>query len=140
MTHQITPKPHIATRTIWWIVGWVSLITGLIGVVLPVLPTTPLMILAAFAFSKGSPKMRKWLLDHRFFGDAIREWEAHGAIPPRYKAMACGLMAVTFGVSVYMGLRPVLLIIQASCMIPAALFVLSRPSHAKEMTKDSAGD
>ncbi|WP_368184847.1 YbaN family protein [Aestuariibius sp. HNIBRBA575] len=124
-----TPNSHSATtRAIWWVIGWAALILGGIGVLLPVLPTTPFMILAAFAFAKGSPRMRQWLLDHHMFGDPIRDWEQSGSIAPRYKAIATGLMAVTFVTSAALGLPGFVLIIQAVCMGSAALFVLSRPN------------
>jgi uncharacterized membrane protein YbaN (DUF454 family) len=115
-------------RYIWLSIGWVALGLGAIGVVMPVLPTTPFVLLAAFAFGKGSPVMRQWLLDHRIFGDAIRDWEKTGAIAPKYKAMACGLMGLTFLASLWFALPVKVLIIQAICMGGASLYVLSRPS------------
>ncbi|WP_172294011.1 YbaN family protein [Pseudoruegeria sp. HB172150] len=114
-------------RHLFLVLGWLSVGLGMIGVVLPVLPTVPFMILAAFLFAKGSPRARDWLLNHAHFGPHIRDWEARGAISRRAKIAAAVTMAGVFLLSVLMGLRPMLLAIQAACMIPAAIFVLTRP-------------
>lgn len=115
-------------RPLWLILGLVSVALGVLGIVLPVLPTTPLMILAAFFFSKSSPRLEAWLLDHRVFGPVIADWRENGAIAPKIKLMATGTMAAVFTVSLIMGVKPFVLIIQAVCLGGAAWFVLSRPN------------
>lgn len=120
MTHQ--------TRPLWAIAGLISLGLGILGVALPVLPTTPFVLLAAFCFGKGAPRLRAWLDGTATFGPAIADWEMRGAIPTKAKVLACSLMAVTFGGSLWAGLPMGLLLIQAICMGGAALYVLSRPS------------
>lgn len=112
---------------LWTGLGCIALALGLIGVVLPVLPTTPFVILAAFLFSKGSPRLRHWLISHRIFGPLIADWEAHGAIPRPVKRLACTVMALVFGVSVLAGVPTVVLIVQAICLGAAATYVLTRP-------------
>jgi uncharacterized membrane protein YbaN (DUF454 family) len=62
--------------------GYVSLAVGVIGVFLPLLPTTPFVLLAAFFFSKGSERLHRWLIGHPRFGCYIRDWEAEQVIPP----------------------------------------------------------
>ncbi|MFD0858518.1 YbaN family protein [Roseovarius aquimarinus] len=116
-------------RSLWVTLGCVSLALGALGVILPLLPTTPLVILAAFAFTRGSPRLRAWLGRSRVFGPIIEEWEAHGAIAPRYKAMACGAMALVLIASLIAGLGWWLIAVQAVCMGGAAAYVLSRPSN-----------
>lgn len=113
---------------LWVVAGWLALGVGAVGALLPVLPTTPFVIVAAFAFGKGSPRLRQWLVDHHLFGQAILDWEAHGAIARPYKFLACALMAATFTISALAGLASYILAIQAACMIPAAIYVLTRPS------------
>ena len=122
-----TKTPRIF-RPFWLILGLLSVALGLIGAVLPVLPTTPLMILAAFFFSKSSPRFEAWLLNHRIFGPVITEWRKTGAIAPRIKTIAVGTMAGVFLLSLLMGVKPVVLLIQAVCLGGAAWFVLSRPN------------
>lgn len=115
-------------RLIWTAFGCVALVLGLIGVVLPVLPTTPFVLLAAFAFSKGSPRLRHWLVTHKTFGPIIADWEANGAIARPYKILACSLMALAFAASLYAGFSTKILIIQAICLTGAATYILTRPS------------
>ena len=123
----LTPRVR-RTSMLWVPFGFAALAVGAIGAILPVLPTTPFVILAAFAFGKGSPRLRRWLVSHRLFGTAIHEWESQGAIRRPYKYLACGLMALTFTGSALAGVAPIVLAVQALCMIPAAVYVLTRPS------------
>ena len=117
-----------APRLLWTAFGWVALALGVIGVLVPVMPTTPFILVAAFAFGKGSPAMRRRLERSRLFGPAIRDWEEKGAIPPRYKAIACGLMACSLVGAVLLGLPAGVIAVQALAMGGAALYVLTRPS------------
>ena len=73
---------------------------------LPVLPTTPFMLLAAFCFMRASPRLHQRLLRSRTFGPMIREWEQHRAIPWRTKLTAIALMSVTMAASIYLFVRP----------------------------------
>lgn len=107
--------------------GWAALVSGLIGVVLPGLPTTPFLLVAAFAFSRGSPKMRAWLINHARFGPMIADWEKRGAISRRAKTLAVGFMALVFGISLALGLPIWALTLQGICLVGAATFVVSRP-------------
>lgn len=115
-------------RLVWAALGWTALGLGLVGLLLPVVPTTPFVILSAFAFGRGSPAMRARLQRSRHFGPAIRDWEERGAIRRRHKAMACTLMAASLGGAVWLGLAPWVLLLQGSAMAAALGFVLTRPS------------
>ena len=117
-----------AQRGFWFAVGWAALALGAVGVMLPILPTTPFVILAAFAFGKSAPRLRAWLENSRAFGPVIADWRSHGAIAPRVKALAIAMMVGVFGISVAMGLALFVLVVQAGCMTGAAAFILSRPS------------
>ncbi|NRA85970.1 MAG: YbaN family protein [Rhizobiales bacterium] len=68
--------------------GYVSFALGFIGIFLPILPTTPFMIVALWAFSKGSKKMHNWLLNHPRFGESLQNWETHKIIPMKAKLTA----------------------------------------------------
>lgn len=117
----------MARRVLWNLAGLLALGLGLVGVVLPVLPTTPLVILAAFCFSSGSPRLRHWLVTHRVFGPVIADWEAHGAIPRPVKRLSCAVMALAFAASVWAGFAAWVLVLQAVCLMGAATYVLTRP-------------
>ncbi|MBW4707389.1 YbaN family protein [Roseobacter sp. YSTF-M11] len=114
-------------RPIWFGIGIAALIAGAIGAVLPILPTSPFVILAAFAFGKSSPRLKSWLEQNSVFGPMIAEWQQYGAIAPRYKAMALVMMAAALGLSVALDVRGTILIVQAVCMTLAAGFILTRP-------------
>mgnify|MGYP001803308312 CR=1 FL=1 len=115
-------------RYLWTLAGLLALGLGVIGVVLPVLPTTPFVILAAFCFAKGSPRLAAMLENHPTFGPMIADWRAKGAIAPKYKMIAVGMMSAAFGISFALGVPGYVLAIQAVCLTGAAAYVLSRPS------------
>ena len=116
-------------RPLWTLAGLLALGVGIVGIFLPVLPTTPLVLLAAFCFSKGSPMLRRWITGHRTFGPMIADWEATGAIPRMVKYTACGVMLVTFLVCLAMGLPVWVLMAQGTLMLIGAAFVLTRPDR-----------
>lgn len=114
-------------RILWLILGGLSVALAVIGVVLPVLPTVPLLLLAAFAFARSSERLHRWILEHRTFGPPIRDWQAHGRIPRRVKRLAVLSMAVGFGVAMMAGLPAYALIAQAVLLCAVATFILTRP-------------
>lgn len=115
-------------RAFWFAVGTLALLLGALGVILPVLPTTPFVILAAFAFGKSSPALHAWLENNATFGPLIRDWRENGAIAPRIKALACTMMISAFALSLVMGVNGRILLIQAICLSGAAAYVLTRPN------------
>jgi uncharacterized membrane protein YbaN (DUF454 family) len=115
-------------RPVWFAVGIVALGAGLVGVVLPVLPTAPFLIVAAFAFARSSERWNRWLRQHSVFGPPIRNWEEHGAIGRTAKILAALSMAGSVVLSFLLGVAPVLLAVHAVVLAAAALFVLTRPS------------
>jgi len=83
-----------------------ALALGVAGIVLPVLPTTPFVLLAAACFARGSTKFHDWLLAHPLFGPMIVEWQQYGSIPWRTKIVAIALMSTTLGVSIVFFVEP----------------------------------
>jgi uncharacterized membrane protein YbaN (DUF454 family) len=80
-------------RAVWMGAGGAALATGVVGIFLPLLPTTPLVILAAFCFSRGCLRCERWLLGHPRFGPMVRDWRRHHVIPLRAKQIATAMMA-----------------------------------------------
>jgi uncharacterized membrane protein YbaN (DUF454 family) len=117
----------VNVRLLWLSLGLVCLATGLIGAVLPVLPTTPFLLLAAGCFAKSSPRLHGWLLAHPVLGPPIRNWEENGAISRGAKRLAVISMAGVFAVSVVLGLVWWALLTQAALMAVGCAFVLTRP-------------
>jgi hypothetical protein len=93
-------------RVLLRVAGVTCVVLGIVGLVLPVLPTTPFMLLAAYCFARASPRLHRRLLRSRAFGPMIREWQQHRAIPWRTKVTAIVLMAVTMTVSIVFFVRP----------------------------------
>jgi uncharacterized membrane protein YbaN (DUF454 family) len=81
-------------RLLWGAAGLLALATGIVGVFLPLLPTTPFVLLAAFCFSRGSTRLEAWLLGHPRFGPLIADWRARHAMPLRAKQLAWLMMAL----------------------------------------------
>ena len=99
----MSPSPSSSRTVRWllWLAGTVSLALGLIGVVLPGLPTTPFVLLAAACYAKASPRLHAWLLNHRFLGPMVRDWEQHRSLTRRTKTVAIGSMVVMVGLSAW---------------------------------------
>ena len=82
-------------RQFYLVAGLASLALGSIGVLLPLLPTVPFMILAAFCFANSSPRLESWLVEHHVFGTHIKNWRDRRAITRRGKWAATVAFAVS---------------------------------------------
>lgn len=114
-------------RTLWLAVGFLATGCGIAGVVLPLVPTTPFLLLAAYAFARSSPRLHDWLVNHPRFGPPIAAWQAHGAISRRTKLLAAGAMIATLALSVAIGVRNEIVVVHALVLAAVAAFVLTRP-------------
>ncbi len=83
--------------------GHVALGAGIVGIFVPLLPTTPFIILAAYCFSRSSPRMEAWLLRQKRLGPLLRNWREHRAISTRAKIMASACIALVFGTTLFLG-------------------------------------
>lgn len=117
-------------RVAWAAVGGLAIALGAVGVVLPVLPTTPFVLLAAFAFAKSSPRLARLLEENRVFGPVIADWRKSGAIAPRAKALALVMMAFVLVLSLALSASLLVLAVQAGAMAAATAFILTRPNRA----------
>jgi uncharacterized membrane protein YbaN (DUF454 family) len=91
---QSTPLRLVAMAA-----GWISLILGIIGIFLPLLPTTPFVLLSAYCFSKSSPRLHHWLIHQPRLGPMIQNWEQQGSISQNAKVTATILMVGLFSLS-----------------------------------------
>lgn len=109
--------------------AWLCVGIGVIGIFLPVLPTTPFMILAAGLFARSSPRFEQWLLDHPRFGQPLIDWRREGAISRKAKVASVSLMAVSYGVVLAFGPPQLWLKLGiGGILIACAAFVLTRPA------------
>lgn len=114
-------------RAIWATIGCASLALGLAGIFLPLLPTTPFALLAAYCFARSSPRLHRWLLAHPIMGPAIANWQEQGAVSRRAKRAATIAVALAFALSVALDVRESILIIQALALGGVMAFLWSRP-------------
>lgn len=98
---EANPHPSPWVRALLWSVGSLALLLGIIGVVLPGLPTTPFVIAAAACYSRASPRFYHWLLKNQTFGPLILEWRRHRSIPYKVKIVAIVTMSLTICASIY---------------------------------------
>ena len=84
-------------KTVCIILGTVSLALGIIGIFLPLLPTTPFLLLTAALYFRGSPRLYQWLLNHKCLGPYIRNFRENHAIPLRVKVVSVSLVWLTIG-------------------------------------------
>lgn len=87
-------------RLLFLLLGALFVAVGIAGIFLPVLPTTPFMLVAAACFARSSDRFYNWLLEHPVFGKTVREWREHRAIPRKAKWTAIIMMAATLSVSI----------------------------------------
>ena len=99
-SHETEVHPSRAVRVALVLAGTGFVGLGILGVFLPVLPTTPFMLLAAACYARASTRFYNGLLNNRAFGPTIREWRRYRSIPYRTKWTAIGLMAVTLTASI----------------------------------------
>lgn len=103
----MAPREPVETRHAWlrWVllgIGWLSVALGVIGIFLPVLPTTPFLLLAAACFVRSSRRVYLWLVTHPYLGPWIRDYLDGQGIPFRAKAWAIGLMWTSILLSCYL--------------------------------------
>lgn len=116
-------------KTGFRILAYISIALAAIGVVLPLMPTTPFVLLAAFFASKGSPAFASWLEGHPSFGPAIRDWRRNRVIPAKAKVLACSMMALSWGLLLVMGAAGMVLAISGVFLAGVASYLLTRPSY-----------
>lgn len=127
-------------KPLFFLAGCLSLILGVVGAFLPVLPTTPFVLLASYFFFHSSKVMHDWLLSHRTFGPLIRDWESYGIIRPSAKRLASVMIILSFCYPLFfkdfsLWFKFLLLITELSVLS----FIWTRPSSRQEGSHQEDG-
>lgn len=115
----------------WLAAGCVATALGVIGLILPVMPGTVFLILAAACFARGSPRLEKWLLQHPWLGPSVVAWRRDGAIPVKAKIMAFAGMALSIVLVSLSGAPPIAIWSTVAFVAAGAIYVGTRPSRSK---------
>jgi uncharacterized membrane protein YbaN (DUF454 family) len=100
LTKETKSKQKIV-RALFFVAGTVSLAIGTIGIVLPILPTTPLLLLALACYCRSSERMAKWVLTNKYFGSYIRRYKEGKGIPLKTKIVALAALWITISYSAF---------------------------------------
>ena len=129
-------------RRAFLVAGWLCVVLAAAGVVLPLLPTTPFVLLASSCFIRSSPRARKWLMNSRWFGPSLRDWNEHRAIRRSVKVLAlvvCStVIALTFFRNIHWGLRTAIIVIGAIGMIVVIRLPVIRSSKVSSRSASDA--
>jgi uncharacterized membrane protein YbaN (DUF454 family) len=116
-------------RFVYIVIGCIAVALGVAGIFLPLLPTTPFLLVAAWAFAQSSPRLEAWLNNHPRLGPPLAAWRERRAIPVRAKLLAAVGMSASLAYMLLSSSVPVAAKIAATLLLAAcATFVLTRPS------------
>jgi uncharacterized protein len=118
-------------RPLYFAAGILLVGVGIAGYILPFLPGTIWLILAAACFARSSPRFEAWLVNHPRFGPSVVAWRRHGAIPRRAKLLAVAMMAISFALFALTKPPMLWLWITGVVLAACALFVVTRPAVSK---------
>ena len=116
-------------KVIWALIGLLALALALIGVILPLLPTVPFLLVAAFCFARSSPRLHDWLLGHKTLSPMIIAWNTSGSISLSAKRYATLSILIVFSISIFIGLNLGLLAVQALVLSCVLGFIWTRPHY-----------
>jgi uncharacterized protein len=121
-------------RGLFLVVGALALLLGIAGVFLPLLPATPLLILAAACFARAYRPFYEWMLRHRWIGPMLHDWYIHRSLPYGTKVLAIVTMLVSFGISITFFVRPTWLkVVLALVALGLATWLYRIPSRPRRV-------
>ncbi|MFO1189609.1 MAG: YbaN family protein [Alphaproteobacteria bacterium] len=124
-------------RALWQVLGLAATGCGFVGAFLPLIPTTPFLLLATFAFARSSPRLHQWLVTHPAFGPLLQNWQRHGAIDRRSKVLAILVMGTTLAASWLVDAPTLVVATQAAVLGVLATFILTRPNGPRSQDCNS---
>lgn len=126
MTPQRSPLSS-TQRLLWSLGGWTAAGLGLLGVLLPLVPATPFLLLAATCFARSSPRAHQWLLNNRWCGPVIRQWQETRSVPRAAKLKGYLVLVASFAVSIAWVPSQLAKVILALLCLALLIFLKSLP-------------
>ncbi len=114
-------------RLFWIALGAITLILAVVGLILPVMPTVPFVIISAYCFARGYPKVYDWMLANKYFGPIIKDWQERGAISRKTKWITTISLIAALILAYVLGLAPVWIIVEGIIFAAILVFVWTRP-------------
>lgn len=113
--------------------GWISIVGGVVGIFLPIVPTVPFLLLAVACFARSSERFHRWLVEHNHLGPLLRDYLRGAGIPLRAKRLAIGMVWVSFPASTILFARDFWLkALLMSAAVGVTLYLLSLPTASDE--------
>lgn len=115
----------------YFVAGLAFVGLGIAGYLLPVMPGTIFLILAAACFARSSRRLETWLVNHPRFGPSVTAWRRNGAIPRKIKFIAIASMVISFAILLVVHVSPEWVAVAGVVMLASAVFVATRPEGPK---------
>ena len=132
-TQEMQLRSSRLARVVFFLSGTFFVVLGAIGIVLPVLPTTPFMLLAAACYARSSLRFYNWLLNNKIFGPTIRQWREDGSVALKTKVLAIASLVLTLGTSVTFFVPKVYVrLVLVLVGVWVIWFILRLPTRAKK--------
>ncbi len=119
-------------RYLWLLTGLSATGLATAGIILPLLPTTPFLLLATFAFARSSPSLHRWLQQHPTLGRVLDDWHHYGAVDRRAKWAACAVMVASLLCNLWLEVPRWLVLLQVVVFVAVGIFLLTRPVAAPD--------
>lgn len=123
-------NPTAVARGFWQGLAGLFILLAAAGAALPLLPTTPFLLLAAWAAARGSPRLYRWLHEHPRYGPLLRDWQQHRALRPRVKRTALLLIAASWLIMLLTVPSNTVRGLASLVMVGVAIFLATRPERA----------
>lgn len=126
-------------RWLWLGIGWTFMGLAVIGTALPVMPTVPFLLVAAWAFARSSPALRDRIRRNPRYGSMVRNWEDHGVVPRLGKIWAITAMGFGIAFAAWAGLPGWVVATQSLICVCVAAFLISRPERVSAPASGTDG-
>jgi len=136
MTMPCAPSHRTPARWPYAALAYLCTALAVAGVIVPGLPTTPFLLVAAWAARRGCPPVDRWLRAHRLLGPLLAQWETQRAVPTRAKGFAVALLALSWTVLAHRSADARVAFVAALLLGAVAVFVVTRPAPRPLATED----